>query len=879
MPRGVANHFNRGEIDQLALAREDLKRVNSSASLMTNFIPLRLGPMMYRPGMGYIGELDNGYPHHMVPFISSVDDTAIIDFYHDQVEFIVNDVPVLSTAVTSPIVNGTFASDIASWTDASLGTSGTSWYDLGGADGALSLDGDGANNAVSYQTIATTEVDKEHFLRVVIKDAPVVISIGTSGASSTNIFTGTLKPGEHVLSFTPDSNITITFASNTYYRALVDSVSFLGDATLALTTPLTKLTLPSLRQVQSIDVVFCAFNGGKTFQIESRGDKSWSIVDYRADDGPFSVINTGSTTLTIGALVGDTTLTSSVDLFTTDHIGALFKVGSIGQSVSKTVTVDTGDGTDSIRVFGVGTDRGFTISISGIVGADTVTLQRSADDVNWEDVTDYTADTTLGYNDTFDNAVFFYRLYVKAGNNPPPDSIALALTYASGSIEGIARVTSYTSATVVNVQVLVTFGGLAATTDWYEGSWSPHKQFPASVEIEEGRLWFGGKDEVWGSVSDAYFSFDNTIEGNSASILRTIGFGPVDPIKWIKAGTKLVVGTTSDELSLRSSSFGEILTPTNANVRSGSSQGSANVEPVRIDDVIYYVQRSGSKVYAITGFIERDVFDTSDINILNQTISSSGIVRLAVSSQPETRLFAVLANGDVAVYTVDRSEDVAGWSRITTDGTVQDVIILPETSEDRVYFVVKRTGGTYLEKMAKFSDAVANTFDSYIEYTSPGLTVSGLDHIEGEVVGVWANNQYRGTFTVSGGSITLESSYTSVVVGLPYIADYTSNKLSGYEPKTVLTERKRIVDTGVVLANYWPGSLQIGPSVSELDNLPEIDDGKVTNPDALITDYSELPFEFNGETEVDPRIHMRATGPCTILALTYATDYSSSEEE
>lgn len=871
MIRGVVNTFNRGEVDQRALAREDIKRVNSSASSMINFIPSRLGNMQYRPGTEYIASLDSTYVHRLVPFIAAVDDTALIDFYNDKVEFIVNDVQIAVSSVTSTITNGEFSADISGWTDASAGSATTSWH----SSGALDLTGDGTSNASSYQTI-TADVGASHFLRIKINRAPCVVKIGTSGAASTEIFSGTLKPGEHVLNFSPAADFTITFENSAKYGSLIDSVSFdSGTGNLVIDTPLTSTALSSLRVVQSGDIVFCAFDGGKQFQIEHRGDKSWSVVDYRAEDGPFETINTTNITLTPGALDGDTTLTASDDLFESGHVGALFKVVSTGQKVQATVSVDTGAGTDSIRVTGVSSSRSFTIVATGFATG-TVTLQRSADDANWDDVETYTTNQNKSYNDTFDNSILYYRLYVKAGDNAGLDTLVLSLDYASGSISGIAKVTLYTSTTVVGIQVLQDFGSTDATLDWYEGSWSSARNYPASVDLTEGRLFFAGKDEIWGSVSDAYYSYDRDLLGDSASIHKTIGFGPSDPVKWIKVAGQLIFGTSGDEIVLRSSSFGEVLSPTTANIRSGSTQGSANVEPVKIDGTIYFVQRSGIKLYSLDNSVDRDVFAIGDTTLINQTICSSGIERIAVTRQPETRIYALLTSGEVAVYTTDVAEEVSGWNRLSMSDLIKDIVVLPGTKEDRVYMVVNRGTSTYLEKMARFSDAeggtASETFDSFVSYSSPGTSITGLSHIEGYTVGVWADGQDRGTYTVSGGGITVGSSWTNVIVGIPYIADYISNKLSGYEKYTVLTERKRIVDTGVVLMNYWPNALQIGPSVALLKNLPDIEDGTLLATDATITDYSELPFEFDGEAEVDPRIYMRATGPVTVLALTYGID-------
>jgi hypothetical protein len=881
MIRGLVNTFNRGEVDQRALGREDVKRVSSSASSMVNFVPFRLGGMIYRGGSEWIATLNTIYAHKMVPFVAAIDDTAVVDFYNDKVEFTANDVPVTVNAVATTIANGTFTTDIASWVDASDGALTHAWHDYGTGDGALDLTGNGGQSAGSTQTFGSTATGSEHFLRIVVDRAPVKVLLGTSGAGSFDLHSGTLKPGTHILVVTPGAALTVTFKNAKKYAALINSVSLdTGSANMVIDTPLTSATLDSLRYVQSGDIIFCAFDGGKPFQIERRGTKSWSVVDFRADDGPFDSINNTNITLTPGALNGDTTLTASDDLFQSDHMGALFKVASVGQQVSATLSDDNGVVTSSIRVTGVGTSRNFLRTISGSTSvASIVTLQRSADDTSWVDVTTETGNVTdQPFNDGFDNAIFYYRYNIKAGDNPTPDPMVITLDYDSGSIDGICRVTKYTSTTIVDVQVLSDFGGTDATLDWYEGSWSAANKFPASVELTEGRLFFGGDEEIWGSVSDSYYSFDRTIVGDSSSILRTIGFGPSDAIKWIKASDIVVAGTTGDEVTLRSSSYGEYLTQDNANIKSGSTQGSANVEPVKVDGTIYFVQRSGVKLMSLSTSIDSNTFATIDATLLNQDICAAGIHRIAVARQPETRLFLVMDDGTVAIFTADVYEEVAGWSRYETanGGLIKDVIVLPSTSEDSVYFVVDRGSYTYLEKLAKFKNAVggtvSETFDGFLRYTSPGTTITGLDIHEGETVGVWADGQDRGTYTVASNQITVASSWTDVIVGLPYVADYVTSKVTNYDQYTAATERKRIVDTGLVLTDYWPGSLKVGPTVALLKQMPGIEDGTDVDATVTNTDYSELPFEFDGETESDPRIYMRATGPVTVLALSYGID-------
>ena len=856
----VYNKFNRGEVDEDALARDDVTKINNSCELMENFIPLRLGPMMYRPGIENLAPvIDEAY---FAEFIASTSDVALLEFTNNFLRIWIDDEVLARTSVSQQIANPDF-SVAGSWTDGS-GAGSTATI----SGGYANLTGNTSTSAQLWQTVASTDTGSEHTVNVIVEQAPIIFKIGTTGQDSDEIFSGTLLPGEHSLVFTPASDVTITLTNPLPYVAKVNSVKYSGTGNQTFTTSIATAQLSTIRYSQSADIIYITYDNGKTIQIERRGVKSWSLVDYRVDDGPFDVINTTSITLAAGALSGDTTLTASSSYFKSGHVGSLFKLGSSGQIVTASVVAED-TGTNSIRVIGVGAGRTFTITATGFAGGTIVTLQRSTDDATWVDITTYAADVAGDFNDGLDNAISFYRLFVKTGDYGS-GTATLTLEYTGGSVEGIARVSGFTSTTVVDVQVLTNFGSTEATKDWYASQWSEVEGYPTAVSLYEGRLWFAGKNNAWGSVSDAYTSFDRDIEGDSKSIFKTIGFGPVDSINWLSDAGRLLMGVASAEISLRSSSFGEVLTQNNINLKSGTTQGSAPIAPAKIDDKVYYSQRSEVKIMEAEYVMGKDTNGQRDLMTLNQNICSAGIKRIAVSRQPETRMFVVLNDGSARVYLFDQAEDVAAWSRITTPegGLFEDVIVLPSTGEDRVYFVVQR-GARYLEKMSKFSDAITNHTDAYKTYVSPGTTITGLSHLEGLVVNVWADDEDRGEFTVSGGSITVGSSWTNVVVGLKYNADYTSNKLGQYADYSVLTKRVRVFGLGMIIKNLYPGALQYGYDLDNLDPMPEIEDGTTFSSTTLINDYDHTPFEFDGNSEANSRVSLRATGPCKIMALTY----------
>lgn len=873
--RTYLNKFNRGEIDPNAMARDDVVKINSSAATMKNFIPTRLGSMMYRPGTEHVGTGVTG--SKLIPFIAATDDTAILEFYNGGMQIWVDDALVTRTAVTTTVTNGEFTTDLAGWTDADEAGASSTWN-----SGVMSLDGDGTNSAIRWQTM-TTEVGVEHGISLHVIYESLRLRIGTAGASSDDIFDGVLKAGVHRLAFTPSGNITVTLSNSKSTLCYVQYVRIDSAGVVAIEQPTTTDNIDSIRYAQSADTIFCAAVNTKPFVIERRGVRSWSVVDYQYTDGPFNTINDTSTTMTASGYSGDVNLTSSAPYFKATDVGMLFKLSSAGQAASNTVSAqDTG--TASVRVTGVDVARRFNFYITGLTGTgSTIVVQSSPDDATWADVLTYTTDQSNFYYDALDNSTLYYRLWCKTGGYST-GTIILTITFPSGSIAGVARITGITSTTVATAQVLTDFGGLTATRDWYRGTWSAtNDKYPTAVALYEGRLWWAGKSQVWSSVSDAYYSFDSGLEGDSASIQRTIGFGPVDDVAWLMPVNRLLMGIASDELAIRSNSFGDILKPSNANIKAGSSQGSALIDPIKVNGRVYFVQRSLQKIYQLEYRGEQDIHDSLDITLLNPRICQPGIKRIAVTMQPDVRIWVLLTDGTLRIYLIDATEDVRAWSRWDTDGVVADITVLPDTTEDRVYINVVRNSVTNIEKLSLFSESIggtiSNTFDSLVQYTSPGTTLTGLAHLNGKTIGVWADGQYRGTAAVSAGSATVAGSWTNVSAGLRYVADYKTTKLNQFTDRSVLTYDKRVVDVGFVLLDYWPGSLTVGPDSSTLGVFPTTEDGTVVGATATLSEYDEPPFPFNGATESDPRIHLQANNPCTILAMTYGIEEHSDQAD
>lgn len=887
--------FNRGLISVLGLARTDLKRTALSAETMTNWMPRSLGSMMLRPGLKYIaGVLSNLVSRH-IPFIFATDDTAIIELTNGFMRVLVSETVISRVSVTSAITNGTFNSNLTGWTDADETGASSDWV----SGGWMGLSGTGVNRAIRRQTVTCSgaNIGKEHALEIHVRWGPATLKVGTVDDADDYITKTDLGSGYHSLAFTPTGNFHIQLSSAKSYPVLVDYITIAAAGDMKVPTQITTALLPKITWAQSADVIFVAVPGVRQQKIERRGTRSWSMVDYQPIDGPFELPNTElGITITPSATTGQITLTASRPLFSPhdgDDNGPLWRLVSSGQSVTSVLAGGGQFSDPPVKVTGVtgssGHARRLFITITGTwVG--TIQLQRSIAEVgSWANVFPVTWTANVSgdtYDDGLDNQIAYYRLIFSVYSS---GSATVNLTFSGGSITGVVRADVYTSSTSLLGEVVKPLGGTDATSIWSRGSWSQRsdKGFPSAVALHEGRLWWAGHDKIIGSVSDGFSSFDDQTVGDSGPIQRSIGSGPVDTINWLVSLQSLVAGGQAAEHAAHSTTFDEPLTPTNFQIKETSTQGSARLPAVKVDLQGLFIQRSGRRLFALAYDIQSNGYTATDLTLIIPEIAGgAAFVSIAVQRQPDTRIHCVRSDGKVAVLIFDPAEDLRCWVLVETDGTVEEVFVLPDDGEDAVYYVVNRTISSstvrYLEKWAQETDcqggAVNRQADSFIVYSGAAVTtITGLSTLQGKSVVVWADGKSQGTFTVSGGQITgLPVAVSNAVIGLAYTAQFKSSKLAyAAQLGTALSQRKRLSHVGLIMTNVAPLGITFGPDFTTMDGLPLLDDelGAV-DTDAVWDEYDHPLTNWPGGWSVDSRICLQASAPLpvTVCGVSFVID-------
>ena len=142
-------------------------------------------------------------------------------------------------------------------------------------------------------------------------------------------------------------------------------------------------------------------------------------------------------------------------------------------------------------------------------------------------------------------------------------------------------------------------------------------------------------------------------------------------------------------------------------------------------------------------------------------------------------------------------------------------------------------------------------------------------------VAVWVDGIDDGDYVIAGGQISGVTIGTNVTVGFRYEASYLSNKLTDYDGISVVAQRKRIINTGLLMRNYVEGVVSVGYDLANLAPMPTLEDGKAVVPGT--SDYDHFPFPYNGTSETDPRIAIKATGPVKMLAYVYDVKDTASK--
>ena len=904
-----AHLMNIGVVDVDKLHRVDLERMRLAAEDQTNLLCDTIGRAWFRQGTEYLSTNANPTGKaRLLPFIAGQMDAFQLELSDLtlRVRDGQTDELVTRETVSTAVTSGDFSASTG-WT---LSSASGQTSAISGGKLNLTARARGATaQAKATVTVAGGDQGVEHAFRIVVDRGPVTFRAGSSDGADDYIAETTLRTGEHSLAFTPTGgSVYIRFNNALPILKIVDSITVEAAGVMELPTIWAADDLYLLRPDQSLDVMFIAARGYKQQRIERRSDTSWSVCDYDADDGPFISGRTANVTLTPSVLEGNGTLTASDKFFQPEHVGALFRLYHEGQDIDTYIAADN-QFTPAIMVTGINetnyNDRDFTWTTAGTwVG--TVKVQRSFE------ITEDLRDPLIGYqefrreqgastidittnltkidDDNEDNVIAFYRMGIEEGDYTSGE-VHITMSYGGGGGFGICRVVGYTSPTVVDIEVLTPFKGSHAVTEWREGMWSDVRGWPSAIAFDEGRLDFAGDDSFQGSISDAYENFDEDFIGDAGPLLRAIALGGRNEARWMVPLSNLMLGTDNRIAAVRASSLDEIKTPENFKVAHLAKVGVAEISPVRVsDDRALFVEKAGNAIYELTYSPQSSQYVATQLSKLTTDLFAAGVTDLAVSDQPDQRIWATTTDGNAVCIVYEPSEKVIAFIPIETaiDGSdvIESVCVLPGLVQDRVYFSVRRTidgvETRYTEKLALDTEAkpdtVAKCFDAHVSGTGSHSATFNAPHLIGRNVRAWVDGapvldddgEPLDFLVDNSGDFTLpDAPTTGWCFGLPYRGRYKSARLEyGAPDATPVLTNKNVSKVGFLFSDYCRSGVRIG---GEFDN----DDHPLRRLTALLQGgtaanvvsgvvEAQYPQSFGGKLSLDTRVCLEVQSPNTL---------------
>lgn len=569
-------------------------------------------------------------------------------------------------------------------------------------------------------------------------------------------------------------------------------------------------------------------------------------------NGWVKILYTGNKELTPSGTIGDITLTSNKNIFTSSKSGAYIKLKQ--EIASKTVSTSNGT-TERVRV-----GENWKV-ISHGTWSGSFAIEKSDDGESWREYRKYTSKDD--YNPSESGSVT-EPVFLRAVCTITSGTCTVDLTAMAYNAEGVVKLTEITSDSTAKAHVEKELGSTDMTTNFLWGAWSEEFGYPQTLCFFQDRLCFGGTKKqpymVWMSRTGDYGNFSvekasGTVTDDSAVALAFVSRKQFKILHLI-ASTDLIVLTAGNEWTVSGS---DTVTPSKAVPKMQTTRGCSTVEPLMIGGRIVFVQGRGSTVRDMAYSYETDSYGGNDLTLLaKHIIENVQIVDSAYKQEPDSTIYFVRSDGTMACLSYIMEQKVYAWSTIETQGKIEAVAAVQEGDEDIIYLVVKReiNGVTVrnIEYLAK-NPAKSNNPDDYImldnaiEYStaekSSGETEIDAAELAGEKVTVIGDGRMYSGLTVSqDGTVTLPAAVQHAFIGLPYRSIV---ELPNVEIKTgdgTMQGRKKQISNCILRLSNSLGGM-VGPDINTMD-LMNFDEQNAVSDIKLFTGDKHMTLPIGG---------------------------------
>tara|TARA_B100001059_G_scaffold75650_1_gene73230 strand:+ start:2539 stop:5100 length:2562 start_codon:yes stop_codon:yes gene_type:complete len=836
-------NFTGGELSPRLDGRNDLTKYSSGCKTLENFIVYPHGAAARRSGTTFVAEVaSSANKTRLIPFEFSTTQTYMLEFSNLKIRVYKDDGSVLEGDKT-----------ISAITKANPAVVTANSHNYTNGDEVV-ISGVGG----------MTEVNGKRFL---------------VAGKTTNTFQLTDKDGTNINSS----------AFTTYTSGGVSNKVF------EITTPYTTAQLFDIKFAQSADVMYITHPSHEVEKLSRTGHTSWTLTDVDFTKGPMQDANTTATTLNPGQSAVGTGIALVASAVTGINSGSGFLSTDVGRFVFLS------DGYAKIT--------GVTDTTNAVITIITA-LDSASATANWR----------LGaFSDTTGHpscVTFFEQRLVFAGTTNQPQTIffsksgdyenmdaniggtvadddAIIYTIASNQVNAIRFMTA------TRTLILGTAGGEFTVS----GGGTDSAVTPTNVLIKkQSNHGSANVDAI--AVGNATlflqrakrkvrelaynFDVDGYIAPDMTILAEHITESGLTQMSYQQEPNQIIWGVRDDgELIGLTYQREQQVTAWHRHIFGGKF-GQATVTVTDYANIvngtrIVLTKSDGttttftSATSATSGKFHTTSSNNQTATNLKTLINADSDFTATVASNVVTITeTSALSTGFLTIKSLDDATRLTS----TNEGksVCESVSVIPtDDSEYQTWVIIKRTinGATrrFVEFINNFDftetdNTTFNFLDSALAYSGSAVTtISGLDHLEGQTVGILADGATHPDKIVSSGSITLDRSSTNVKIGLAYNSILQTMRLdAGSQNGTSQGKTKRIYEITIRLFE------SIGVEVGEtLDNMERIPFRTSFDPmDKGIPAFTgDKAVEFRGNYDTDGFIFVRQTQPLplTILSL------------
>lgn len=427
-------------------------------------------------------------------------------------------------------------------------------------------------------------------------------------------------------------------------------------------------------------------------------------------------------------------------------------------------------------------------------------------------------------------------------------------------------------------------GRMGTQEEWFNQT----NHYPHNLAYNEGRLVIGptsaSPSTLWASKIDRIRNFFLGEFSDEGWSYRIASERNVD-IQWAIGNLGgLVIGTrTAEGILLGSPDEG--ITPNTAQFRWLSTFGSANVQPVRVNNAIVFVQRSGE---VVRGYVpQANAYESPELTFYADHIGAGGLTSIDRQEDPQNLVYFIRADGQVPALTMETG--MVAWTRIKAASTslsvgiIESIAVIPTGgAEDEVWQIANRKVAAGTKRYIEYYDPLAVESLTAAHYVDCGVNptasvtfaaVGALTHLAGEVVDALVDGTrwVAGLTVAASGTITVSPySGTNIHAGLPYTSylqtmrgDYGSPWGAGAGLNKRTSELLAWVHDSSALAKFGPTTTLATETIS------------YPSSTTLVTDIVRI--NFPGQWDRDNYLWCIVTDPRPFTIVAMAPDSETGD--